>query len=263
VTLDPHTDGTVHLAFREKAAYITIDRPAARNAMTWAMYDELASVLQKLETRDDLRIVVLRGAGGHFVAGTDIGQFTAFSGGEDGVSYERRLESVIGRLEALRLPTLAVIEGVAAGGGLALACACDLRICTPDARFTAPIARTVGNTLSVRNHARLVMLLGASRTKALLMTAGALDAPEAREAGFVLDVIPPEDLDHRVDALVRRVSSLAPLSLRATKTAIGRVLGALGADVDDALLREVYGSADFREGVEAFRAKRAPRWEGR
>jgi len=253
---------TVRLDLNAPIARITFDRPEARNAMTWAMYEELATALDRVEADRGVRVVILRGAGGHFVAGTDISQFQAFAGGDDGLEYERRLEGAIARLESFPLPTIAAIEGHAAGGGLAIACACDLRVCTPEARFSAPIARTVGNTLSLANHARLVVHLGASRTKTLLLTGGTLDAAEARLAGFVLDVVSRDRLDGRVDALAAQVASLAPLSLRASKAMIGRVAAALRGMEDEELLRSVYGSRDFAEGVRAFEEKRPPKWEG-
>lgn len=243
--------------------HITFDRPEARNAMTWCMYDQLSAALQALKREPDVRMVVLRGAGGHFIAGTDIGQFAAFESSEDGIEYERRLESIVAHLEALPIPTLAVIEGSAMGGGLAIAAACDLRLCTPNARFGVPIARTVGNTLSLANHARLVAYFGAARTKAMIMTATPLGAVEARGCGFVYDVVLPEALDERVDDLVRQVTSLAPVTLRATKALVARALKAMRAGEDDAILREVYGSRDFQEGAAAFTEKRDPRWEGR
>jgi enoyl-CoA hydratase/carnithine racemase len=257
------SSGSVHFERKAAAAYITFDRPETRNAMTWSMYDQLLSAVETVATEPDVRIVVLRGAGRHFVAGTDIAQFAAFTGGDDGVAYERRIESIVAQLETLPTPTLAVVEGHAAGAGLVIAAACDLRICTPDARFSVPIARTVGNTLTLANHARLVGHLGPARTRALLMTAASLGAEEARAAGFVLDVVDSAGLDTRVDELVRHVAGLAPLTLRATKALVARALDAMRAGGDDSVLRQVYGSADFREGVAAFTEKRPPRWEGR
>jgi enoyl-CoA hydratase/carnithine racemase len=156
-----------------------------------------------------------------------------------------------------------VVEGNAAGAGLVMAAACDLRICSSNARFSVPIARTVGNTLTLRNHARLVAHLGPARTKALLMAAASLGADDARAMGFVLDVVAADALDARVEELVRHVASLAPLTLRATKTLIAYALDAMPHSVDESVLREVYGSADFREGVAAFTGKRQPRWQGR
>ena len=166
--------GTVRYEIREAIARITFDRPGARNAMSWAMYDQLAECLTSIEADPAVRVTELRGSGGHFVSGTDITQFESFSSGDDGVAYEARLETILRQLESLRIPTVAVVQGYAAGAGLLFAAACDIRICTPDAMFSAPIARTVGNTLSLASVARLVAHLGASRTKWLLMTAGAL-----------------------------------------------------------------------------------------
>jgi enoyl-CoA hydratase/carnithine racemase len=224
------------------------------------MYDQLSAALDEIDP--EVRVVVLRGAGGHFVAGTDITQFAEFKG-RDGVAYERRIESIVSRLEKLPIPTLAVVEGNAAGAGLVIALACDLRICSSNARFSVPIARTLGNTLTLRNHARLVAHLGPARTKALLMAAASLGADEARAAGFALDVVAADSLDARVEELVRHVASLAPLTLRATKTLVAQALDAMPAGADESVLREVYGSADFREGVAAFTGKRPPRWDGR
>ena len=128
--------------YRREGSVVTVvfHRPEARNAMTWAMYESLDRALDRIEEEEGLGTVVLRGAGGHFVSGTDIGQFKEFSTPEDGVEYERRLDALLDRLEAVPVPTLAVVEGAAVGGGLALAAVCDLRICTPDARFGVPIA---------------------------------------------------------------------------------------------------------------------------
>ena len=148
-------DGVVRYEKRGVVGRITFDRAGARNAMTWAMYDQLGVALDTLDADSALRAVELRGAHGHFVAGTDITQFDGFSG-DDGVAYERRLEAIVSRLENVRVPTVAVVQGHAAGAGLLFATVCDFRICTPDARFSAPIARTVGNTLSLKSIARLV-----------------------------------------------------------------------------------------------------------
>jgi enoyl-CoA hydratase len=254
--------GEVRLEHRGAVAEITIDRPAARNALNWHMYDELDAHLVHLESLQDARVVVVRGAGGHFAAGTDVAHFAHFASGDHGVAYEQRLETVIARLERLPIPTLTVVEGYAAGAGLLLATACDLRLCTPDARFGAPIARTVGNTLSSANLARLVAHLGPARTKAMLLLADFLDADQARAAGFVLDVVPHEQLATRLAELTDRIADLAPVALHAMKAAIGRVLAT--AAIDDAdLVREAYGSRDFAEGVRAFLDKREPHWEGR
>ena len=254
--------GTVRFERRGAAAIITFDRASARNAMTWAMYDELDDALDRVAGLTDLRVAVLRGAGGHFVAGTDIAQFTVFGSGNDGLAYEHRLEMVVAKLESLRVATIAAVQGFAAGAGLVLAAACDLRVCTPDARFGVPIAKTIGNTLSLENVRRLLTVLGVARTKALLIAADFISADEARAVGFVGSVVEPEAFDAAVDSLAARVAAHAPITIQATKDAVRRIVsGALG-DGDD-LVHRAYDSDDFREGVRAFVEKRAPRWEGR
>ena len=130
------------------------------------MYEALFERCEAVDADDEVRVLALRGAGGKaFVAGTDIAQFRGFSG-EDGLRYEATIDRIVGRLERVAKPTVAMVEGYAVGGGLALAGACDLRVCTPEARFGMPIARTLGNCLSIENYARLAALLGESRRQA-------------------------------------------------------------------------------------------------
>jgi enoyl-CoA hydratase/carnithine racemase len=254
--------GEVRCEVRGITAHVTFARPRARNAMTWAMYEQLSAALERLDAEADVRVAVLRGAGGCFVAGTDITQFASFATGDDGLAYERRLDAVLARLESVRVPTIAVVEGTAAGGGLALAAACDLRLCTPDARFGVPIAKTVGNCLSMANLARLVMHLGTSRVKSLLWTADFMSADEARARDFVLEIVAPHLLESRIDALCAQLASHAPITLQVTREAIRRIVAAVAASGDD-LVHRAYGSHDFHEGVAAFIAKRAPNWEDR
>lgn len=254
--------GTVRFERHGASASITFDRPSARNALTWTMYDQLDDALDRAADETGLRVLVLRGAGGHFAAGTDIAQFRTFVSGDDGIAYERRLEAVVAKLEQLPIATVAAVEGYAIGGGLALAAACDLRVCTPDAKFGVPIAKTVGNCLSMAMYARLVASLGASRTKALLFTADFVAASEARTLGFVVDVVEREQLDARTGALCSALAAHAPLTLEVTKEAVRRIVSASIPDGDD-LVRRAYDSRDFREGVAAFVEKRSPRWEGR
>ena len=257
------SEGTVRYETHGVVARITFDRPAARNAMTWAMYDQLAAALEQLDADPGIRVAELRGAGGHFVSGTDISQFASFSSGDDGVAYERRLEGIVSRLENVRVPTVAVVQGNAAGAGLLFAAVSDIRVCTPDAVFSAPIARTVGNTLSLASIARLVAHVGPSRTKSLLMTAGAIEATEAQATGFVTLVVPPDRLDAKVSDLLQKLSGLAPLTLRATKQMVASVAREISSGAAEDIVREVYGSRDFKEGVKAFGEKRPPSWEGR
>jgi len=255
--------GEVRLSRSGTVATITFGRPAARNAMTWKMFEELQAACRALREDRTCRVVVLRGEGHEaFVAGTDIAQFAGFASGDDGLAFEARMEEVFSDLEALPQPTIAVVEGFAVGGGLIITSICDLRIATPSAQFGLPVARTLGNCLSMRNYARLVGALGASRVASIVMTASFLDATNALAAGFVTAVHDPADLDAALAELCGRLELHAPLTMAASKEALRR-LRFSGLPEGDDLLHAVFGSADFREGVQAFLAKRPARWEGR
>jgi enoyl-CoA hydratase len=255
--------GTVRLTRAGRVAHIVFDRPEARNAMSSAMYEELRHICTVIGAGETLRVATLRGAGGKaFIAGGDIHEFQAFTSGEDGVAYEARIEEVLTALETLPVPTIAVIDGWCVGGGLAIAACCDLRIGAPTARFAVPVARTLGNCLSMQDYARLVAHFGAARAKRLLLLAEAIPAAEARDAGFLLDVVEPDGLEVRLAAITDRLVAHAPITMRASKEAIRRLVAAAGIDGDD-LIRECYGSSDFRIGVEAFLGKRPAEWSGR
>ncbi len=161
--------------------------------MTFAMYDRLVEHCETVDADDDVRVMVLRGAGGRaFVAGTDIRQFAEFKSAQDGLIYEARIDAVLDRLEAVRKPTIALVDGFAMGSGLAISAACDLRVITPDAKFGMPIARTVGNCLSMGNYARLAQALGAARLKDVMFTARSIGPEEALAIGFASAVVDDE-----------------------------------------------------------------------
>jgi len=246
-------------------AFLTFNRPAARNALTWAMYDALVEACDRVDADDTVRVFVVRANGDAFAAGTDIRQFTAFSTGEDGIAYERRLDAVIDRLERVSIPTIAQVHGVAAGGGCAIALTCDLRVCTPSAQFGVPIARTLGNCLSAANLARFVDLVGPARTKELLFTGRLLDVTEAASLGLVTRVAEPADIDTVVRDLAQSIAGNAPLTIHATKEVVRRIVVRRRLDPPEAddLIEACYASQDFREGVAAFLAKRRPRFTGR
>lgn len=254
--------GRVTLGIATDVATVTFDRPAARNAMTFDMYAQLLDACATIDATPGLRAAVFRGAGEAFVAGTDISEFTAFAGGEDGVAYEARVESVISRLEALGVPTLAVIDGPAMGGGLVIAAACDLRLVTTRSRLGVPIAQTLGNCLSAANIARLSRSFGIGATKKMLLLSASLDGPEAHRAGFALDCVDASDLDARLEAALAKLRTAAPLTLAATRETFRR-MARTDPPEDADLIAQVYGSRDFREGVTAFLAKRRPDWQAR
>ena len=248
-------------------ARVVFDRPAARNAMTWAMYEQLGSLCEQLAADPAVRAVTFEGAGGEaFVAGTDIEQFRAFQsgerGGQDGVAYEQKIDHLIGLIEALPMPTVALVSGWAIGGGLAMATACDFRLATPPSRFGVPIAKTLGNCLSVANLSRLVAAWGAQRVKRMLLLAELVTADEALACGFVHQVVEAQEMEAVSAQLCERLARLAPVTQRVSKEALRRLTTANLPDGED-LIRQAYGSTDFGEGVNAFLGKRPPVWQGR
>ncbi len=253
--------GRVHYSKSGAVASVLFDRIEARNAMTWAMYEQLAEACRAIASDIEIRVAVFRGAGGNFAAGTDIAQFRSFTGGESGIGYERRIEASIELIERIPKPVIAVVEGNCVGGGLIIASACDIRISAPSARFGVPIARTLGNCLSPFNVARLLAHFGPARTKRMLLFAELISAQEALDCGFVARVGDAAGLGQMAGELCTRVSGQAPVTMLAAKEMARRIGTANVPNCDD-LIRQVYGSADFSEGVEAFLAKRRPQWRG-
>ncbi|KQP92330.1 MULTISPECIES: enoyl-CoA hydratase [unclassified Methylobacterium] len=257
----PADDGAVRYRVEGGVAHLTFDRPSARNAMTFAMYEALAEALGRIEADPAVRVAVLRGAGGKaFVAGTDIEQFVGFTG-QDGVAYEARIDGYIAGLEAVRVPTVAVIEGFAVGGGLAIANACDIRIAEAGARFGVPIARTLGNCLSPANLRRLTATLGPSLVARMLLLAEMPSAETLAPLGYLAAVVAPDALEAEVAGICDRLLGHAPVTLRVTRAMLRRLARDAEADATD-LIAECYGSRDFAEGVEAFLARRPAAWTG-
>ena len=241
---------------------IVFNRPQARNALTFPMYERLAEICAQAHEDPTMRALILTGMGEKaFAAGTDISQFRAFSKPEDGIAYEERIDRVLNALERCRVPSIAAIAGACTGGGAAIAACCDLRIGAANARFGFPIARTLGNCLSMSNYARLSALIGPARVKEVIFTARLVDAAEAHAIGLLGEVLPDaEALAARATELAQLIAGHAPLTLEVTKEALRR-LGE-GDHTDEDLIVKCYTSEDFREGMEAFLNKRTPVWRG-
>jgi enoyl-CoA hydratase/carnithine racemase len=256
------TSSDVEIGTEGHLLTVTFNRPDQRNAMTWSMYAGLEKACEQADSDDDVRVMLLRGADSRaFVAGTDISQFAEFSTGQHGVDYEHRVTEVLDRLQAVTVPTVASIDGYCVGGGLGIACAVDLRVATPQAKFGVPIARTLGNCLSAAALDLLVRHFGESRTTALLLTARLMSADEALAAGFL--AVLADDLAETTQALIERILGQAPLSMWASKEVLRRLRrDGREADITDVVSR-VYGSADFQNAVRAFMEKRRPNWIGR
>ncbi|MBJ7533092.1 enoyl-CoA hydratase/isomerase family protein [Rhodomicrobium vannielii ATCC 17100] len=258
-------DQTLLLTVEDGIARITINRPEARNAFTFEMYEKLAEACETANADSSVRALIITGAGERaFSAGTDISLFRAFQKPEDAIGYESFMERVLSAIETCRVPTIAAIAGACTGGGGAIAACCDLRIGTANAKFGIPIARTLGNCLSVTNLARLSALIGVARVKHMILTARLIEADEALAIGLLNEVVSDRAaLDARATELAAEIASFAPLTLRATKEGLRRVLAAKRQADDQDLILMCYMSEDFREGMAAFLAKRTPDWSGR
>ncbi len=244
--------------------WVTFNRPQARNAMKRVMYDRLAEIADEVNADDDVRVVMLTGAGDKaFVSGTDISEFENFKKPEDSINYEVQMNAVMDKLERVRVPMIAVVRGACTGGGMSIATMCDLRIATPDARFGYPVARTLGNCLSIENYKRLVNQLGYTAVKQNVFTAKLFDAQRAYQLGFLSEIVEPDKLMERATELSETIAGNAPLTIRATKEALRRIMheGANAEGQD--LVLSCYMSQDFREGMTAFFEKRPANWTGK
>jgi enoyl-CoA hydratase len=248
---------------RGHVLWVTFNRPQARNAMKLSMYDRLVEICGEVNADDDIRVMVLTGAGDKaFVSGTDISEFHNMKTPEDALRYEAHMNGVMDTLERVRVPIVAAVRGACTGGGMSIATVCDLRIATPDSRFGYPVSRTLGNCLSIENYKRLVDQLGYTAVKQNVYTAKLIDAQRAHQLGFVSEIVEPDALLDRANELAELIAGNAPLTIRATKEALRRIAhdgaGAVGQD----LVLSCYMSNDFREGMTAFFEKRPANWTG-
>ena len=250
---------------RDGIGIVTFNRPQARNALTFAMYEGLAEICRTAPAQGEAKALVVIGAGEKaFAAGTDIAQFRAFKTPQDAIDYEQKIDKVLGAVESCALPTVAALAGACTGGGAGIAAACDIRIAARDLKFGFPIARTLGNCLSARNLARLSALIGAGRTKEIIFTSRLVGAEEALAAGLVTELLDDRSaVEARALELAGILAGQAPLTLQATKEALRRLSAAAAAVDDEDLIVRCYTSEDFREGLEAFLGKRKPDWKGK
>jgi enoyl-CoA hydratase/carnithine racemase len=244
-------------------ARVTVHRPEARNAMTFAAYQALYDACETLDADPAVRVVIVQGGGGSFIAGTDIREFLTLRTADDALAYEQRIGAVADRVERMTKTTIAAIEGAAVGGGLTIALACDLRYAASNARLGVPIARTLGNCLSMASTARLIETIGPARARDLLLTARLVGADEAHAIGLVNGVVPSEALERRVNEVAEGIAGLAPLTVEVSKEAIRRTVAPRRTAEGDDLIVRCYTSEDFRGAVQAFLEKRPPLWTGR
>lgn len=248
---------------RGHVLWVTFNRPQARNAMKLVMYDRLVEICAEVNSDNEIRVVVLTGAGDKaFVSGTDISEFHNMKTPEDALHYEAHMNGVMDTLERVRVPIVAAVRGACTGGGMSIATVCDLRIATPEARFGYPVSRTLGNCLSIENYKRLVDQLGYTAVKQNVYTAKLLDAQRAYELGFVSEIVQPDALLGRASELAETIAGNAPLTIRATKEALRRIAHDGPSAVGQDLVLSCYMSNDFREGMTAFFEKRPANWTG-
>ncbi len=249
----------LELHINEYIARITFNNPTAHNAMTWPMYEELKAICEDLAKNSDIRVAIFRGAGDKaFVSGSDIQQFVDLKENEP---YELAVDGIFTTMQQLPMPSIAVIEGLAVGSGLLMATACDFRISTPEARFGIPVAKTLGNCLSPSNLAWISAHLGIPTIKKMLLTAELIKAPQLLESGFLYQLADAANITATGDSLAEKLAALAPITQKASKIALARLLQSNLPDCTD-LMRETYNSKDFREGVNAFLEGRTPKWIG-
>jgi enoyl-CoA hydratase len=248
----------VHVA--GAVGWITVNNPAKRNALSGEMFRGLAEAAADLEDADDVRVVVVRGAGEKaFISGADIGDLGS------GVRGDQSTDPTEGpRLLEISKPVIAMIHGYCIGGGLVVALRCDLRVCADDARFAVPAGR-LGVGYPVDSLQQLTALIGPEQTSRLLFTGATIDASAAVRIGLVGEVVPKAELEHRVQDLAAGIATQAPLTLRATKLAVAATVR--GSQVMDlaaarAATAACWASADFAEGRAAFADKRSPLFVG-
>ena len=248
------------ITHRSGIAEYRLMRPDSRNSLTFDMYQAIQDLC---EHPGEAGVIVLTAEGDKaFASGTDISNFKNFQSAQDAINYEAMIGRTIDAVQRSSVPVIASLHGIVAGGGAAIATAADVRLATPDTRFGMPIARTLGNCLSLANLNRLVHLLGESRTRYLMLTAEFLEMKSLTTSGFVSEVLETAALcDQRARDLATQMTTLAPLTISATRDGLARLAKqSVPEDID--LIQRCYLSEDFSEGVDAFFAKRKAKWNG-
>jgi enoyl-CoA hydratase len=255
----------IRIERRSPLAIVTLDRPKVLNALNAQTLEELDQAFADLKEDSSVRVVLLTGAGDRaFAAGADISELAELSA-EEGQRISQRGQAIFRRIETLRKPVIACIQGFALGGGCELAMACTLRMAADHARLGQPEVK-LGLITGYGGSQRLARLVGRGTALKLLLTGAIVDAHEALRIGLVDEVVPAPSLMQRAEALALEISLNAPLAIAGTLRAVDE---GLDLPLDQALAREaeifgeLCGTADKNEGVQAFLNKRVARWAGR
>lgn len=251
--------GHIRLHIKDAIAHVTLTNPSKFNAMSRAMWRELRQVFESLQTDASVRAVVVAGEGGHFCAGGDIAEYTDFRFHPEGLRdfHENDVWGGLSALLACDLPVLAQIEGNCMGAGVEIASCCDIRLAGQGARFGAPIAK-LGFPMAPREAELVAREVGLATARQLLLEAAVLDAPTMQARGFLHTVV--SDADVAAEALQRaqRITRLAPHASRLNKQGLRALAHGLAAEVLLPTAYDYADSAEHREGIAAFLAKRPP-----
>lgn len=251
--------GAVDLDVDGPIATITLNRPQKLNALTLEMLSELSGHLSALDDDESVRAVVLAGAGERaFSAGADIHQFRRLSATRMWSQWIRKGHAVFDQLANLRQPTVAAVAGNAYGGGLEIAVACDIRVMADDA--TVGLTELgIGTLPGWGGATRLPTVIGHARARRMIFTSQAVDAQTAERWGLVTDVAPRAEVLAEARAIAATMASRAPIALQMTKQLLS---GPVGATVEGLASAASGATADFDEGVGAFKERRAPEFPG-
>ena len=248
----------LHMA---RIATLELNAPERRNAMSAAMWAGLSEAVAAIAENDEVRVLLVRGAGGKaFCAGAHIGEFEElYATARSARDYSAIIRAAQADLSNLARPTIAVIEGACVGGGCGIALACDLRFAAADARFAITPAR-LGLVYSYADTAQLIEKVGPARAKDILFSGRMLDAQEALRIGLIDRVCAGDALADEALAYAQMLAGVSQASIRTAKRMVNRLsdLAARGAPEMDALADAAFSSADFKEGYNAFLAKRPP-----